>query len=113
MRLASRQRKGQSYERFMDQWANALVDRKWITSASAMTASEYLQGFGLLPSEYRESFERSTYAVYSYSTPICWFIPDEGWVMPMHKYSQTTTQHQHHVRSVIENWLGEVLTKLG
>jgi hypothetical protein len=49
--------------------------------------------FGRLDYEYRDSFKRADYAVYSYSTPIAWHGPD-GWTMPDVKYSPTTSQHQ-------------------
>jgi hypothetical protein len=49
--------------------------------------------FGQLPHEYRSSVERATYVVYSYRTPIAWFVDDE-WVVPDVRYSNTTSNHQ-------------------
>lgn len=42
--------------------------------------------------------DQPTYVVWSYLTPIAWWSPDKGWVMPEEKYSLTTTQHQSQVR---------------
>ena len=38
------------------------------------------------------------YVVYSYATPIAWFAPSFGWVVPDVRYSQTTGRHQSRVR---------------
>lgn len=48
---------------------------------------------GQLPSEHWESVKRATYVVYSYLTPIAWFVDDE-WVVPATYYSNTTSNHQ-------------------
>lgn len=52
---------------------------------------------GRLPAEYRESFHRSTYAVYSYATPIAW-LSGTAWFVPDVTYSSTTSRHQSFVR---------------
>lgn len=48
---------------------------------------------GRLPREHVESFERATYAVFSYVTPIAW-VTDGAWVIPAARYSVTTSRHQ-------------------
>lgn len=41
---------------------------------------------------------QADYIVFSYSTPIAWHIPDEGWIVPPVSYSPTTSNHQHTCR---------------
>lgn len=48
---------------------------------------------GRLPREHVESFQRATYAVFSYATPIAW-VTDGRWVIPGTRYSLTTSRHQ-------------------
>lgn len=48
---------------------------------------------GRLPREHVESFQRATYAVFSYATPIAW-VADGAWVIPATRYSVTTSRHQ-------------------
>lgn len=48
---------------------------------------------GRLPREHVESFQRSTYAVFSYATPIAW-VTDGVWTIPTARYSVTTSRHQ-------------------
>ncbi len=38
------------------------------------------------------------YVVASYGTPIGWWVEGLGWTIPDAKYSNTTTNHQHHLR---------------
>lgn len=58
---------------------------------------------GYLPREYRDEFYAANmdYVVYSYSTPIAWHVPGEGWTVPDVKYSRTTSRHQGIVRRAI------------
>lgn len=37
---------------------------------------------------------QADYIVFSYSTPIAWHIPGEGWIIPPASYSITTSMHQ-------------------
>ena len=39
-------------------------------------------------------YRRSTYAVWSYATPIAWWNATDGWSIPVVKYSQSTSVHQ-------------------
>lgn len=48
---------------------------------------------GRLPREHVDSFQRATYAVFSYVTPIAW-VADGVWVIPSTRYSVTTSKHQ-------------------
>ena len=41
---------------------------------------------------------QADYIVFSYSTPIGWHIPGEGWIIPPASYSVTTSNHQGIVR---------------
>jgi hypothetical protein len=60
-------------------------------------------GSGRLPAEYRASFDRCTYIVLSYNTPIAWFTPGEGWVTPAVKYSVTTSKQQGRIFTAINS----------
>lgn len=116
MRLTTRPRKSQAYVDFMNEWAAALGDGIEITSASALTAVPTTPGVlrfaGRLPAEHHDSERQASYVVYSYATPIAWHVPDVGWIMPMQKYSQTTTQHQNHIQVTLENYLGVTVDKI-
>jgi hypothetical protein len=48
---------------------------------------------GRLPGQHRDSFLASTYAVFSYVTPVAW-VTDGEWVIPSTRYSLTTSRHQ-------------------
>jgi hypothetical protein len=48
---------------------------------------------GRLAQQHVDSFRASTFAVYSYSTPIAW-VTDGRWVIPSDRYSLTTSRHQ-------------------
>lgn len=67
------------------------------------TASPY--GVGVLPTAWRDVFyaerNRIDYAVYSYSTPIAWHVPGEGWTVPAVSYSNSTGKQQGHVRRAV------------
>ena len=41
--------------------------------------------------------ENADYVVYSYATPIAWHVSG-SWVVPLEKFSVTTTRHQFYVR---------------
>lgn len=59
---------------------------------------------GRLPEPWREQFycrSRGDYVVYSYNTPIAWWTPETGWVIPDVKYSPTTSRHQSIVRLAV------------
>ena len=51
---------------------------------------------GQLPLEWHPSAKRACYMVYSYNTPIAWYVAwsENRWVVPDVKYSNTTTNHQ-------------------
>jgi hypothetical protein len=53
---------------------------------------------GRLPREYVESFQRATFAVFSYATPIAWVDESGQWVIPDVRYSVTTSKHQSQAR---------------
>lgn len=81
--------------------------------------------YGQLPDEYTDSVRRATYVVYSYQTPIAWYVPCTcngmsfianrwvftreckckftGWTVPLVKYSATTSVHQGKVRASLIN----------
>ena len=44
---------------------------------------------------------RIAYSVWSYSTPIAWFVDGEGWIVPPVKYSRSTGRHQGYVRRAV------------
>lgn len=41
-----------------------------------------------------ERFAQSSYAVWSYQTPIAWWSEADGWTIPDVSYSVTTSHHQ-------------------
>lgn len=66
-------------------------------SARAFTGNDYLWApRGQLPVVWHDPFvhDAPLYVVYSYDTPIAWFSPLRGWVVPQRKYSATTSRHQ-------------------
>lgn len=67
-------------------------------------------GFGRLPVDLQERFsrDRPNYIVYSFGTPIAWYVPFKGWYIPDVRYSPTTSNHQtqcrYAVREYTVNW---------
>jgi hypothetical protein len=61
----------------------------------------YSVSMGHLPSQYHESARKAHYVVYSYNTPIAWYVPTVGWVTPNVRYSVTTSRHQSKVFTAI------------
>jgi hypothetical protein len=57
--------------------------------------------YGQLPSQWRDSASKAHYVVYSYRTPIAWYVPNVGWVMPHERYSVTTSRHQSKIATAI------------
>lgn len=68
----------------------------------------YMPSTGRLPAAWaqdlRSAFKADAeiYVVFSYSTPIAWFVPGEGWVEPDVKYSVTTSKQLGQVRGGYE-----------
>lgn len=58
---------------------------------------------GSLPRQWHESASKAHYVVYSYSTPIAWYVPRVGWIHPNEKYSVTTSRHQSKVFTALAN----------
>lgn len=58
--------------------------------------------FGRLPIEYRDSVKSASYVIYSYSTPIAWYV-DGKWTIPNVSYSRTTSVHQGKIRVATAN----------
>lgn len=44
---------------------------------------------------------QADYIVFSYSTPIGWHIPGEGWIIPPVSYSSSTGRHMSYVRQAV------------
>jgi len=61
------------------------------------------QSTGWMPGLYRDAYLAQTpvYTVYSYLTPIAWLLADGVWIMPMVKYTQTTTRVQNKINNAI------------
>jgi hypothetical protein len=68
----------------------------WGHSGAAMST-------GWLPGLYRDAYLAQTpvYTVYSYLTPIAWLLADGVWIMPMVKYSPTTTRAQNKINDAV------------
>lgn len=76
-----------------------VIDQPW-------QATRYI---GYLPAGFHASLARADYVVYSYSTPIGWHIPGEGWHVPEVTYSATTSsRHQPILRSAVWGTLAVV-----
>ncbi len=106
-------------------FAEALRNRKPFRTSGALHSFEGTGGtYGRLNPLWRTNVNAATYAVYSYGTPIAWFLPvstgipaevpktyhaeynSSGellgwWVMPDEKYSVTTTRHQGKIRTAL------------
>jgi hypothetical protein len=80
-----------------------ISDRQPFTTSGALSGrAPHGQHFGpwdsgRLPREHVDSFQRATYAVFSYATPIAWVV-DDAWVIPATRYSLTTSRHQSSAR---------------
>lgn len=63
---------------------------------------------GRLPHDWRERFfERRNhiaYTVYSHATPIAWYDDEEGWTMPLVRYSVTTSKVQNKIRAALNSF---------
>lgn len=72
----------------------------------ALSAVVYSGTGGYLPAGWASKLNQSqhallngaVYAVMSYNTPIAWYCPVMGWVVPDARYSRTTSRHQGIVR---------------
>lgn len=77
----------------------AIADLEPFTTSGALSGrTPHAETFtaweaGRLPREHVDSFRSSTYAVFSYATPIAWVAGGE-WVIPDVRYSVTTSRHQ-------------------
>jgi hypothetical protein len=87
---------------------DTLARRESFTTSGALrgVSGTPMHRWGQLPYDYRASVLRADYVVYSYSTPIAWHVPNEGWVMPDTRYSVTTSKHQGKIATAISQ-LGE------
>lgn len=62
--------------------------------------------YGRLKVSWRSAVDHATFVVYSYSTPIAWFDPGNGWTMPDERYgSHTIDKHQWKVRRALADIL--------
>lgn len=58
--------------------------------------------FGQMPSAFERFFGADvSYTITSYRTPIAWYSPTRGWIVPDHRYSVSTTRHQSVVRHAL------------
>ena len=61
----------------------------------------YLAGAALERFRNDQDAGRIAYSVWSYATPIAWFVDGEGWIIPPVKYSMSTGRHQGYVRRAV------------
>lgn len=62
----------------------------------------YSYEVGQLPGSYLACLNRANYIIWSYETPIAWWVPgsvDFGWVAPDRRYSVTTSRHQGKIKT--------------
>lgn len=75
----------------------------------ALCAVDYSGTGGRLPAGWASKLNQSqyaapngsVYAVMSYNTPIAWYCPVMGWVVPDVQHSQTTSRHQSIMRRAV------------
>jgi hypothetical protein len=65
-----------------------------------------LSGDALKSYETQVLSSSAPYVVYSYRTPIAWHTPENGWTIPAARYSNTTSNHQNHVRVAVSGFYG-------
>lgn len=86
---------------------NAIRDRRDFATSGAMRGERgnYASGFSRLRGEaldaWKRDVDRVCYVVYSYETPIAWFVKSRGWVLNRKSYSPTTGTHQSAVQSAL------------
>lgn len=85
------------------QFLDPMIGRESFETHGALSGAtrSLWHSYGQLPIEYHESFYGSTYAVYSYWTPIAWLNEDGVWISPDVKYSVTTSKHQNKINTAI------------
>ena len=78
------------------QFTDPLKDREAFQTHGALYGAPVSgpSWYDRLPEHYKDSFYDSSYAVYSYGTPIAWLNEDDMWIMPDITYSVTTSKHQ-------------------
>ena len=82
--------------------AEAIRDREDFRTSGALYGEEVgsmgLYDRGLLSGpdyeRFREDAPHIRYVVWSYSTPIAWWVETRGWYIVEQKFSATTTKHQ-------------------
>lgn len=98
------------------QFVDPLVGREAFVTGGKLWGSPHLPvkdysghvPAGQLPQENWESYAGSTYAVYSYETPIAWVDKSGDWVVPDVKYSVTTSKHQGRINAALTSiWHGQ------
>lgn len=75
-------------------------------SGFAMSAIEgAVSDTGRMPEEFAQEYndarDKIVFTVLSYFTPIAWVLIDGTVVVPRHRYSQTTSQHQSACRTYL------------
>lgn len=96
---------------------NAIATLTPFTTHGALSARMAdVLSFGRLPDEHINdivndrdaavSLGHRLYVVYSYDTPIAWYMPTERrWTIPLRKYSPTTSNHQAQARQAVQEFL--------
>lgn len=88
-----------------------IKDRLPFVTHGALSAVAYSGTGGYLPAGWASKLNqsqyaapnRAVYAVMSYHTPIAWYCPVMGWVVPDVRHSQTTGRHQSIVRRALQS----------
>lgn len=110
--LTTRPGRRQSYTDWRQGWIDAIVTMRPIRSASALSGSYGTGTVGRLTGDAWQTWRLSdpSYVIRSYGTPIAWYDPRLGWIMPDTRYSVTTSRHQSIVRSAIVAAYGDAIT---
>lgn len=88
------------------------VSGKWVNKDRYRSGS-----VGMLPSEFAKVLNEHSmlgdlFVIYSYSTPMAWYLLNEGaskWYYPNTRYSVSTTQHQGAIRYALTGQDVEIL----
>jgi hypothetical protein len=85
-------------------WMHINSRAPFTNSTGSFRGTEQFASHGILPEGWRAVLDRDMEAgevvfyVYSYHTPIAWYLSTGKWVVPPVKYSSTTSRHQTEAR---------------
>ena len=93
------------FDRVEFEIVNLSAGRPWVACSKSR-----MPGIWRLEYEADVSARRVLYEVRSWSTPIAWYVEDEGWVRPPIGYTSFTSRHQYVVDRALRDQQVEVRT---